>query len=185
MRIIGGAAGSRRLKAPPGAATRPTADRVREAIFNILGPPPPDTDVLDLFAGAGALGLEALSRGARAAVLVDRAPAAVRCLRDNVAALGWEASAEVLELDAARAMRRLAAAGRRFRWVFVDPPYRSELAAAALAGLDEGGLVTDDGVVVVESDRRTPPPERCGGLTRSDLRGYGDTTVAFYVRVPA
>jgi 16S rRNA (guanine(966)-N(2))-methyltransferase RsmD len=183
MRIIGGSAGGRRLKAPPGATTRPTADRVREAIFSILGPPPPNTSVLDLFAGAGTLGLEALSRGAVRAVLVDRAAPAVRCLRDNITALAVTDRCTVRRADVGAALRRLANSGERFGWVFVDPPYQSNLADATLALLGDGTLLAADPLVIVEHDRRRPPAAACGVLGRHDLRTYGDTSVSFYGRV--
>jgi 16S rRNA (guanine966-N2)-methyltransferase len=185
MRIIAGSFGGRRLRAHAGAATRPTAERVREALFSILGAPPPGTRVLDLFAGAGTLGLEALSRGAEAAVLIESSKVAARVLRDNVAALGLGDRATVVCDDAIRALGRLPA-GARFRWVFLDPPYRTDLAARALAVLDaEAGsdrLLERDAVVVVEHDRRNPCdlPREC--LVRTDRRRYGDTEVSFYRR---
>ncbi len=181
MRIIGGTARSRRLRAPAGAATRPTADRVREALFNILGPPPEDLAVLDLFAGAGGLGLEALSRGAARAVFVDRAPAAVRCLEENVASLGMGDRAEILAVDVARALRTLDGA---FGWVFIDPPYKTDLALATVAALSQtGALLTQDAIVVAEHDRRRPLPDANGILTKTDQRIYGDTALSFYGRV--
>jgi 16S rRNA (guanine966-N2)-methyltransferase len=184
MRIIAGSLGGRRLKAPAGDATRPTAERVREALFSILGPPPPGTRVLDLYAGAGTLGIEALSRGAEAAVLIDSARGAARVIRENLAALGLEGRAEVLCEDAARALARLAAGDRgRFRWIFCDPPYRTELAARALGALGteaSSALLEPDAVVVVEHDRRDPPDLEYGCLVRTDRRRYGDTEVSFY-----
>jgi 16S rRNA (guanine(966)-N(2))-methyltransferase RsmD len=184
MRIIGGEAGGRRIRAPRGEATRPTADRVKEAIFNILGPPPERARVLDLYAGAGSLGLEALSRGAADAVFVDRSSDAVRCVRENVASLGWEARARVLRSDVPAAIARLDAAGERFDWVFVDPPYATDEASRTLdeLGRRHRTIVTDEGVVVVEHDRRNAPADVYGGLARNDRRRYGDTEVSFYGR---
>jgi 16S rRNA (guanine(966)-N(2))-methyltransferase RsmD len=185
MRIIGGWARSRRLAAPAGDATRPTADRVREAIFSILGPPPEGARVLDLFAGAGGMGLEALSRGAAGAVFVDRAPAAVKCLRANIAALDVGDIAEVLPIDAIRAVNQLGRGEHRFDWVFIDPPYDTELAAAALAAVAGGALLGAEPAIVVEHDRRRELPETTGVLRRTDPRIYGDTAVSFYGRVAA
>ncbi len=179
MRIIGGALGGRRIKAPPGSATRPTAERVRESLFSILGTPDPDTFVLDVFAGAGALGLEALSRGATHADFIDRSDAALRCLRQNIEALGVSQSSRVHRGDARRVLRRLDA---EYRWVFVDPPYRSDLAAAVLEILGEGRLLTGDTVIVVEHDRRVESYSRNGCLVRTEVRRYGDTAVSFYRR---
>jgi 16S rRNA (guanine966-N2)-methyltransferase len=182
VRIIGGALGGRTIRAPRGAATRPTSDRVREAIFNILGAPDPEARVLDLYAGAGGLGLEALSRGAAAAVFVDGAVAATRCVEENLAALALTGRARVLRVPVAAALARLA--GERFAWIFIDPPYASDEAARTLAGL--GGahldLVGPDGVVIVEHDRRHDPGAAHGPLARDDQRRYGDTVVSFYRR---
>jgi pantetheine-phosphate adenylyltransferase/16S rRNA (guanine(966)-N(2))-methyltransferase RsmD len=192
LRIIGGALGGRRLTAPPGAVTRPTADRVREALFNILGAPTAGARVLDVFAGAGALGLEALSRGAAEAWFIERAPAALRCLRANVAGLDLDAACHVVRGDAVAILRRWDATARqrdltggadpglRFGWVFLDPPYQTDLAARALAVLGEGRLLAPDARVVVEHDRRNPPEPRHGGLVRTDLRRYGDTELSLY-----
>lgn len=171
--------GGRRLKAPAGRGTRPTAERVREAVFSILGPPPDGALVLDMFAGAGALGLEALSRGARRAVFVDSSRAAVKVLRDNIASLGVREATEVHPTDALRALARLRGP---FDWVFIDPPYATDLASSALAALGASELVADDGVVVVEHDRRNAPEPEHGSLVRHDCRRYGDTEVSFYQR---
>jgi pantetheine-phosphate adenylyltransferase/16S rRNA (guanine(966)-N(2))-methyltransferase RsmD len=191
LRIIGGALGGRRLTAPPGSVTRPTADRVREALFNILGPPEPGLRVLDLCAGAGALGLEALSRGAADAWFVERAPAALRCLRGNVSSLGVAPSCRIVRGDVVAVLRRWDAAqaqrdpadadpGQRFGWVFLDPPYQSDLAARLLAVLGTGRLLAPGACVVVEHDRRNPPDLQHGCLVRTDHRRYGDTELSLY-----
>jgi len=185
VRVIAGSLGGRRLRAPAGDATRPTSDRVREAIFSILGPPPDGTDVLDLFAGSGAMGLEALSRGAGRATFVDKGRPALAALRGNLDDLGVAAVATVVASDAVTFVRGLA---RRpplapWRWVFIDPPYRSELARAVLDGLGAAGDALAAGaVIVVEHDRRNPPLPRHGSLLRTDSRRYGDTEIALFTR---
>jgi 16S rRNA (guanine966-N2)-methyltransferase len=179
MRIVSGRLGGRRLRAPDGAATRPTSERVREALFSILGPPPADTDVLDLFAGSGALGLEALSRGARSVTFVDSARPALDVLRANIADLGAADATRVVAQDVLTFLRR----GWAARWVFVDPPYRSDLAVRVLDVLGESP--SDDTLVMVEHDRRNPPLEAHGSLIRTDSRRYGDTLIAFYRKTPA
>ena len=179
MRIISGEARGRRLRAPRGAATRPTADRVREALFNILGSVD-GVRVLDLFAGTGALALEALSRGAAQAVLVDRAEAAVRVIHDNVATLGYGDRARVLRLDVERALRLLARDGACFDLVFIDPPYGGSEAESALAELGAGALLAPGAVVVVEHDAKHPPAETHGVLSLSQRRKYGQTEVSLY-----
>jgi 16S rRNA (guanine966-N2)-methyltransferase len=172
VRIVAGSLGGRELRAPRGAATRPTSDKVRQAIFNILGPV--GGAVLDLYAGTGALGLEALSRGAATATFVDAAAAAVRCIAANAEALGVADRVHVVRADVLAALPRLG----RFALVFVDPPYAAgpDRALAALPDHVEPG-----GWVVVEHDRRAPPAERFGPLRLQDRRRYGDTEVSFFV----
>jgi len=176
---VGGSLGGRRLKAPAGRSTRPTAERVREAVFSILGPPDDAAVVLDLFAGAGALGLESLSRGARRAVFVDSSRAAVRVLRENIASLDVADATSVHCADVSRALARIAGP---FGWIFVDPPYASDLASTCLETLGAGRLVGREGVVIVEHDRRNAPDSEHGCLVRTDRRRYGDTEVSFYQR---
>jgi 16S rRNA (guanine966-N2)-methyltransferase len=201
MRIISGSLGGRRIDAPAGVRVRPTSDRVREAIFNILGPPPPQTRVLDAFAGAGGLGLEALSRGAEHAVFIDNARASLRCLARNIDALALAGRTSVFHGDAVALVRRWQERAQEhaepgFRWLFIDPPYQSELAAQVLAVLGRSptapgqppdqapgiatGLVAGDARIVVEHDRRNPPAKSHGSLIRIDHRRYGDTEISIY-----
>ena len=183
MRIIGGAVGGRRIRAPHGSGTRPTSDKVRGALFNILGPPDENVRVLDLFAGAGALGLEALSRGAAKTVFVERDSHALGALRRNIRELGFEERATVMGTEVGTALRRLAASHSQFAWVFLDPPYKQEV-EAVLGELGSSELLAPCAVVVVEHDRRhRPPGSVCGsvgGLFLTDRRDYGDTEVSFY-----
>ena len=175
MRVIAGRYRGRRLQAPPGDATRPTSDRVREALFSVLGARVQGARVLDLFAGSGALGIEALSRGAAEATFVDSAPAAIRAVRANLAAIGAEA--EVRRADARRFLGTASAAGREYDLVFLDPPYRltgrlgGELTTALPPVLAEGAAV------VAESDRRAPLEL---GLPILDVRRYGDTLIRIH-----
>ncbi len=175
MRVIAGRYGGRRLTAPPGTDTRPTSDRVREALFSILGARVEGARVLDLFAGSGALGIEALSRGAAEATFVDRAPAAIRALKANLQAL--EIEAEVVRADALAALRTARAAAREYDLLFLDPPYRhAERLAPVLTEAIEG-LMAPGGSVVSESDRRAPLPL---DLPLTDERRYGDTLIRIH-----
>jgi 16S rRNA (guanine966-N2)-methyltransferase len=176
VRIVGGTLGGRVLRAPPGHSTRPTSEKVREAIFNIL-PDVADARVLDIFAGSGALGLEALSRGAAHATFVDFDKTALRVLRGNLADLGLEARAQVIAQEAVAAVRR--APETPWRFVFVDPPYASDLATRAVLALPRASF-TADAWIVIEHDRRHAPPDVLGDLLRKDHRRYGDTLVSFY-----
>jgi 16S rRNA (guanine966-N2)-methyltransferase len=179
MRIIAGTARGRRLEGPPrGADIRPTADRVRESLFNILGQWLEGMTVLDLYAGTGALALEALSRGAVHAVLVDRDRDAIALGQRNAAALGFTAQVETLTSPAKAALDRLAKAGRKFAVVFSDPPYAVRGVEETLAGV--GALLEPDGTLCLEHDKREAAPESAGLLSRVDQRRFGDTVVSLY-----
>jgi len=175
VRVIAGSLGGRRLVAPQGARTRPTADRVREAVFAILADVA-DLSVLDLFAGSGALGIEALSRGAASATFVDNAAGSVAAVRANLAALGLQ-GAEVRRGDARSFLRDARQAGRQYDLVFLDPPYRE---AAGLAGELSQGLVSvlaPRARIVGESDRRAPLDL---ALPLRSERRYGDTLIRIH-----
>ena len=179
MRIVGGSLRGRRLRAPAGAQVRPTAERVRESLFDILthggmGRPLEGARVVDLFAGTGALGLEALSRGAAALVAVENDVHALAALRTNIEVSGCTERATVLAGDATR----LAPAVHACDLALLDPPYRAGLAVPALAALVGGGWLGADATVAVEhgvDDPFEPPP----ALAVSDRRRYGRTALTF------
>ena len=192
MRVIAGKYGGRPLRAPRGRGTRPTTDRVREAIFSMLAAPLPEdleggelagAAVLDLFAGTGALAIEALSRGASRAVLVERDPPALAALRANLAELELDASeAEVRRADALAALRDARRRAESYDLVFVDPPYRH----AGVLGreLREAlpPLLAPRARVVTENDRRSEPSLRSPLLVVERERHYGDTTITIQRR---
>jgi 16S rRNA (guanine966-N2)-methyltransferase len=182
MRIVGGTRRGRRLLPPRSAATRPTADRVRETLFNVLGQTFSGGDVLDLYAGTGALGLEALSRGAERAVLVDAAAEAAELCRRNASSLGFEEEVSVLRMRAERAVEQLERAGRRFILAFADPPYAAQSGGWVVQAV--GPLLAEGGTLVVEHDRREALPDSCGALFRVDQRRFGDTVVSLYRAAP-
>ncbi len=175
MRVIAGTYGGRRLQTPPGTDTRPTADRIREALFSILGDRVRDARVLDLFAGSGALGIEALSRGAATATFVDNAAPAIRAIGANLEALG--ADGVVWRAEARRFLGGASRSGHSYDLVFLDPPYRlaasvgGDLSAALPAVLAPGATV------VAESDRRSPLDI---DLPLQDERRYGDTLIRIH-----
>ncbi len=180
MRITGGEFAGRTLRVPRDAV-RPTAERVREALFSMLAHRGAlaGARVLDAFAGSGALGLEALSRGAASATFVEKSRAVARVLAENVAALALDSRSRIVMRDASAALRALAAEGARFDLCFVDPPYASDLAAETLAALARGGLLSPHALLVAESDRRHPPGP-IEGLALAVERRYGDTLISFY-----
>lgn len=187
MRIVAGTHKGKALLAPKGHNTRPTSDRVRQAIFNILAHAGWQTDsiieqacVLDVFAGTGALGLEALSRGAAEAVFIESADEARTACLGNIRKLGEDARASCLKTDATRPPERAAHVPPR-TLVFLDPPYDKNLAATALARLVEKNWLDDRAICVVEMRRQspeTPPP----GFDILDSRTWGDTRVDFWQR---
>lgn len=177
MRVIAGRYGGRTLTVPAGRATRPTADRVREALFSILGARVAGARVLDLFAGSGALGIEALSRGADHAVFVDSAPAAARAVERNLAALGIS-SAALVRRDALAYLRGARDTGRQYDLVFLDPPYRQSGRLARELAEAVPAVLADGAVVVSESDRREPLD--LAPLTIDDERRYGDTLIRIH-----
>jgi 16S rRNA (guanine966-N2)-methyltransferase len=174
MRVIGGSFGGRALVAPRGTATRPTSDRVREAVFSILGPLN-GARVLDLFAGSGAMGIEALSRGAGSAVLVDSAAAAVDAIRRNLSSLGVQA--EVARQPAARFLERARRDEHSYDLVFLDPPYRQAESLGRQLSEALGPVLAAGARVVSESDRRHPLTL---DLQLVDERRYGDTLIRIH-----
>lgn len=179
MRIVAGKWGGRTIRAPRGTSVRPTTDRVREAVFAILGEDVKGSVVLDLFAGTGAMAIESLSRGAAGAVLVESSPIALTALRTNLATLEAE-GALCLPLDYREAVRRLSAKGRTFDLVFLDPPYGKGLVGRSAELLSRAGILAPGAVVVVERASRDPletlPPE---WRERADRR-YGDTRITLF-----
>ena len=178
MRIIAGEGRGRKLFAPEGLDTRPTTDRIRESIFNILMGCVPGARVLDLFSGSGALGLESLSRGADFAVMNDPARAAADCIERNVRLTGWGDRCRILRLSYRDALARLAGESP-FSLVFLDPPYRmTETYAQVADDMARLGLLTPDATIVMEHSAKLPLvlPE---GFCVADKRRYGETAVAF------
>jgi 16S rRNA (guanine(966)-N(2))-methyltransferase RsmD len=176
MRVVAGRFGGRSLIAPRGRATRPTSDRVREALFSILGPASVEgARVLDLFAGSGALGIEALSRGAADTVLVDASAAAVTAIRRNLETLG--AVAEVRRQDALSYLRSAFRDARQYDLVFLDPPYRHASALGRELSTALRPILAPAARVVAESDRRAPLEL---DLALLDERRYGDTLIRIH-----
>jgi 16S rRNA (guanine966-N2)-methyltransferase len=174
MRVIAGELGGRKLQTPAGGV-RPTSDRVREALFQRLGDFA-DARVLDLYAGSGALGIEALSRGAARAVFVERSARAVAVVRANLAQLGIADRARVVHADAIAAIRSLARGSERFDLVFADPPYASDELARTFAVLGEAGIVVPGGMLVAETQQRVEVPD-APGFAELDRRRYGDSVL--------
>jgi 16S rRNA (guanine(966)-N(2))-methyltransferase RsmD len=182
MRVIAGEAKGRRLKAPKGRELRPTGDRVKEALFNILPHDLSGRKVLDLFAGTGNLSIEALSRGAEEAVLVDVSRDATHVIEENVRGLGLTERSRVLTAPVFKSVRMLSRREEKFDLIFLDPPYDKELVGETLKAIAAEGLLAESGVVVAEHSVREKIEERYGALVLSDQRRYGDTMLSFFGR---
>ena len=179
MRVIGGEFKGRKLSVTRGRLIRPTSDRVREAIFDILGPTWTFRRVLDLFAGTGSLGIEALSRGAEEAVFVEQGKGALTVLKENMKALGLQSRSWVLPLPTKKGIAVLGERGEVFDLIFMDPPYGKDVVGKTIEEIVRRGILAATGVIVAEHasrDRILPPL----GLELSQQRRYGDTTVSFF-----
>lgn len=182
MRVIGGNARGRRLKVPKGQSLRPTAARVKEALFNILPRDLSGIKFLDLFAGTGNVTIEALSRGAAEAILVDSSPESGNVIRENLRRLRLMDRTKVWITPVARALRLLARRGEKFDMIFLDPPYEHKLVEATLKIIAHGGLLRDSGILIAEHSVRETTESRYDGLVLHDRRRYGSTLLSFFAR---
>jgi len=185
VRIVGGTAGGRRLITPKGADIRPTSDKVKEALYSILAGkmgPLEGCAVLDVFAGTGNLGIEALSRGAGRAVFIDSGREAAAIIAKNLELTGFVDRAGIIARDFRTALTALEAKGELFGLVFIDPPYQKGLLEICLALLGESPLIDDETVIVAEHSSREEIGTHYGMLHRCDSRVYGDTALAFFIK---
>jgi len=185
MRVIAGKYRSRRLQSLPGMDLRPTADRLRETLFDVLTAGNPaaleGTTWIDLYAGTGAVGIEALSRGAATVYFVESSARAAELIRKNVQSLRIEAGFEILQQDALRALRHLDAYRTQADFVFLDPPYRMEEAyRETLLSLGKSNLLKPESIVIAEHQKKIDPGAQVGSLTRYRLLKQGDAALSFY-----
>jgi 16S rRNA (guanine966-N2)-methyltransferase len=200
IRVVAGKAGGRKLSVPRGVKVRPTADRVREALFSSLGPRVASARVLDLFAGAGALGLEALSRGADFAVFVEIDKSVRAELEKNIADLGFASKAGVIPGDALKAISLLKNTKEAFDLVFLDPPYAGTLLSKSIIAVCDASLMAPGGLIIAEHSKsqtlpdlfpslcqgeagRGSTPDKHGGLQKVVTKSYGDTGLTFFEMV--
>ena len=179
MRVIAGEHKGRRLSPPKGKGVRPTSGRVKEALFSILGDRTVEARFLDLFAGTGAIGIEALSRGARSATFVEDTAASLKVLRDNLDRCGLTSSARVHPCSAETFMRREAGQSV-FDIIFADPPYHDDIIANLLPAIERAGIMAPDSLVVVEHFTKVSAPPQAGRLTLRRQYRYGDTRLSIY-----
>ena len=179
MRVITGSARGAKLKTLEGLATRPTSDRVKEAIFNIIQFDIQGRRVLDLFGGSGQLAIEALSRGADYAVIVDQSADAVKVIKDNLKKTKFDQQASVFQMDY---LRYLSTAREKFDLIFLDPPYAEKSLENALQKISEIDIVSEGGIIICERPKDKAMPPEVGGLLCSRDYNYGKTAVNLYTR---
>ncbi|MCF6095045.1 16S rRNA (guanine(966)-N(2))-methyltransferase RsmD [Microaerobacter geothermalis] len=180
MRIIAGRRKGHPLISVPGRGTRPTTDKVKESIFNMVGPYFNGGRGLDLFAGTGSLGLEGISRGMDKVIFVDQDKKAIQTIWSNVKELGFESKVEVYRNDAERALKILIKRGMKFDYVFLDPPYDDQKISAMMGVMDDHGLLNTGAVVIAEHDHQVFLPEKNGGLLKEKESNYGTTSISIY-----
>jgi 16S rRNA (guanine966-N2)-methyltransferase len=183
MRVISGSARGRTLKAVPGISTRPTTDKVKEAIFSMIGPYFEGGLVLDLFAGTGGLGIEALSRGMDKGIFIDIEKKSVDTVQHNLAAAGFSDKAEIYRNDAGRALKLLAKRGLQFDLVFLDPPYKNKAIAELITSLEELVLLEPNAWIIVEHDAEDDLADKIGSLQLKKRAEYGETAITIFDRV--
>jgi len=180
LRVIGGLAKGRRLKAVKGTKTRPTADRVKESLFNIIREKVADSNFLDLYAGTGNVGIEALSRGAAQAVFIEQDRKAIKILKENLNLTSFQQKAEVYQQDVLVALDILGRKKRTFSLIFLDPPYYEGLEEKTLEKILLSKVLTPDGLIIVEHLRKNILPAKVNILQLVRTETYGDTAMSFY-----
>ena len=180
MRVISGKARGLKLNTPKSEDVRPTTDRVKESLFNIINPYIMDGDILDLFAGTGSLGIECLSRGANKCVFVDLNRSSIDIVKSNIKKARVEENSEVMNVDFKSAIERVKNNSYKFDVIFMDPPYYKDMFINALEKIDNADLLDEDGIIVIEHDSKDDFPENIGRLEKSKSKKYGNTTLTFY-----
>lgn len=180
LRVISGKARGLKLNAPKNDDVRPTTDRVKESLFNIINPYIMDSEILDLFAGTGSLGIECLSRGANKCVFIDNSKESINIVKSNIKKARVENESIVMNLDFKSAIKSLALKNQRFDVIFMDPPYYKNMFNDALSEIDNNNILKEDGIIIVEHDTKDKFPDDIGRLYKSREKKYGNTTITFY-----
>jgi 16S rRNA (guanine966-N2)-methyltransferase len=183
VRVVSGVCKGRALKAVPGNTTRPTTDKVKEALFNMIGPYFDGGAGLDLFAGSGGLGLEALSRGLDKVIFVDRDVKAIQTIHENIQACKMEEKAEVYRNDADRALKALIKRKMRFDYIFLDPPYKKQQLISLMQKISENKLINNYGYIICEHGHDVELPETAGEFSQYKHEKYGVIAITIYSRV--
>ncbi|SER51374.1 16S rRNA (guanine(966)-N(2))-methyltransferase RsmD [Salisediminibacterium halotolerans] len=185
MRVISGERKGMRLKSVAGQGTRPTSDRVREALFNMIGPYFNGGRILDLFSGSGALSIEALSRGIDEALLVEIDKSAIKTIRENIEQAQYKSKCTVYKTDAKAALNKVGKNGEQFDIVFLDPPYNADELPSLLDLIDSNNLLSERGWIVCEHEKGLDLPDRAVTFARKRTQNYGNTSVTIFRRIEA
>lgn len=180
MRVISGQMKGRKLRSVPGTSTRPTSDKVKEAIYQILGPYFDGGMVLDLYAGSGAMGIEALSRGMDKGVFIDKTGQAIRTIKENLRETGLTEQCEVYRNDAQKTLIHLEKRKWQFHLIILDPPYQKQMLTENINSIYEFDLLHAEGVILCEHDKKTELPEEINGIVKVRELKYGDTIMTLY-----
>lgn len=180
MRVVSGTCKGRSLKAVPGSTTRPTTDKVKEALFNIIGPYFEGGVGLDLFAGSGGLGIEALSRGLEKVIFVDRDPKAVQIIKENIAACQFDEQSEVYRNDAERALKAILKREIVFDYIFLDPPYKKQQLVKLMETMNNESFISPNGVIVCEHASEIELPDAIGLFKIIKKEKYGIIGITIY-----
>jgi 16S rRNA (guanine966-N2)-methyltransferase len=183
IRVIAGSAGGLRLKIPKGSITRPTADRVKEALFGIIGEKVRNALVLDLFAGTGSLGIESLSRGARGAVFVDKNRNCGNIIKENLEYTGFMDRSKIIIGDVLKAINKIKSNYKKYDIIFIDPPYGKKNIDKTLKIFSYNDIIDKNGIIIAESHVNDKMPEKVGEFKLVDIRKYGITALSFYITV--
>lgn len=180
LRVISGSAKGHKLKTIGGKETRPTADRVKESVFNIISGFVAGARVLDLYSGTGNLGIEALSRGAVFSLFVEKSRESILTIKHNLLHTKLSEKSSVMAMDVFTALDKLSKESRKFDIIFLDPPYNKNLVEKTLKCLVESDIIEQDGIIIAEHDLKDEVPQEAGHLKRFRYQKYGDTAVSFY-----
>ncbi|MDV2885395.1 16S rRNA (guanine(966)-N(2))-methyltransferase RsmD [Alkalihalophilus pseudofirmus] len=180
MRVISGEKKGLSIKAVPGVSTRPTTDKVKESIFNMIGPYFNGGLALDLYAGSGGLGIESLSRGVEKVIFVDQDRKAVQTIKENLKQCGLSEQAEVYRNDSDRALKALIKRELAFSLIFLDPPYAKQKLSSDISIISDHGLLEKEGMIVCEHDAKVEMPDKINELTLIRAETYGDTTITIF-----
>lgn len=182
MRIIAGDAKNKKLKSRKGMNTRPTLGSVKESLFSIISTYVPDSSFLDLFSGTGNIALEALSRGARRAVMIEQDPEALKIIIENINSLGYEDRCRAYKNDVVRAVEILGRKEEKFDIIFMDPPYKQELCTKVMKAIGKAGVLAEGGLIICEHHIFEELADEIGEFKKADCRKYGKKAMTFYTR---